>query len=85
MFFGLKLLKASRKKGADVWFQRLRRRITRTIGYTVVLFLIVKFSAKLILGENLMDAVTYKIEAAIYGALKDFYYFQLHSLVMSSL
>ena len=42
----------------------------RTIGYTVVVFLAVKFAARLLLGENLLDAITYKIEAFIYGALK---------------
>ena len=68
--FNLVWEKSSRKK-PDIWFQRLRRRITRTIGYTVVLFLGLKYLARLFFGESILDAVTDQLETVIYGALKE--------------
>ena len=68
--FNLVWEKSSRKK-PDIWFQRLRRRITRTIGYTVVLFLGLKYLARLFFGDSILDAVTDQLETVIYGALKD--------------
>ena len=69
--FGLVWEKAGRKKHNEFWLSRFRRRFTRTVGYTVVLFLIVKFASKCVMKENIVDVMMLKMEQLIYGAMKE--------------
>ena len=69
--FGLVWEKAGRKKHNEFWLSRFRRPFTRTVGYTVVLFLIVKVIAKCVMKENIIDVLMLKMEQLIYGAMKE--------------
>ena len=70
---GLVWEKYPSKKTAEMWFHRLRRKVTRLAGYTVVAFLSLKFLVRILMTRTMLDSVTEKIEQMIFGALqKDF-------------
>ena len=62
--------KYSSKKTAEMWFHRLRRRVTRLVGYTVVAFLGLKMLMRIFMTRTMVDSATEKLESAIFGALQ---------------